>query len=561
MGDRRTRRVHIRRVLGLGRGARHKVLPAVVLLVAFAPALVSVAFAALLKDIESDQLITYGEYTFIIGSALALFAALIAPEALCPDRRSGMLALYLAGPLDRNRYLLAKGSAVYLVMLAMSLGPLLFMYLAFVVAGFGPSASETPKLLLQILASGLATGIAYAALSLATASFTTRRAVAAVAVMLLLLVPDIAVRAAIESGAPDALSLLGMPAVVYELSYRIFGEAKPGDTPITRVSTELVLAGFFMWTGLSAAVCWLRYRRIEAFDECSAPRRCRGRFEVVRFTRRRVRRQLRDRCGRNRAARAERAGKSTMLRMLCGLARPSRGTVRVLGRNPAADVEVAGSIGLVPQQETVFEPLTANRFVQLTAKLHGLPDPEAVAMSALESVGLDPADTRRLPAYSKGMRQRVKVAQALVHDPPVVILDEPLTGLDPRQRLDTIRLFQRLGAEGRCVLVSSHVLDEVERLGSSILMMSQGRLSAAGDFHELRAMMDDRPLRVRVRTDRPRELAAALLETGAAVGARLDGDEGLEIDTNDARGLARALAPPPASGRRASSRSCRSTPT
>ena len=255
----------IRRVLGLGRGARHKVLPVVVLLVAFAPALVSVAFAALLKDIESDQLITYGEYTFIIGSALALFAALIAPEALCPDRRSGMLALYLAGPLDRNRYLLAKGSAVYLVMLAMSLGSLLFMYLAFVVAGFGPSASETPKLLLQILASGLATGIAYAALSLATASFTTRRAVAAVAVILLLLVPDIAVRAAIESGAPDALSLLGMPAVVYELSYRIFGEAKPGDTPITRVSTELVLAGFFMWTGLSAAVCWLRYRRIEAF--------------------------------------------------------------------------------------------------------------------------------------------------------------------------------------------------------------------------------------------------------------------------------------------------------
>ena len=153
------------------------------------------------------------------------------------------------------------------------------------------------------------------------------------------------------------------------------------------------------------------------------------------------------------------AGKSTMLRMLCGLARPSRGTVRVLGRNPAGDVEVAGSIGLVPQQETVFEPLTANRFLQLTAKLHGLPDPEAVATAALESVGLDPqAHTRRLPAYSKGMRQRVKVAQALVHDPPVVILDEPLTGLDPRQRLDMIRLFQRLGAEGRRALVLSHVL-------------------------------------------------------------------------------------------------------
>ena len=237
------------------------------------------------------------------------------------------------------------------------------------------------------------------------------------------------------------------------------------------------------------------------------------------------------------------AGKSTMLRMLCGLARPSKGTIRVLGRDPRADVGVTRSIGLVPQQESVFEALTAHAFVRLAATLHGLPDPGAAAAAALETVGLDPADTRRLPAYSKGMRQRVKVAQGLVHDPSVVVLDEPLTGLDPRQRADMIGLFRRLGAEGRCVLVSSHVLDEVERLGSRILVMSQGRLAAAGDFRELRALMDDRPLRVRVRTDRPRELAGALLEAGTVVGARLDGDQVLELDTNDARELARALAP------------------
>ena len=237
------------------------------------------------------------------------------------------------------------------------------------------------------------------------------------------------------------------------------------------------------------------------------------------------------------------AGKSTMLRMLCGLARPSKGTIRVLGRDPRADVGVTRSIGLVPQQESVFEALTAHGFVRLAATLHGLPDPGAAAAAALETVGLDPADTRRLPAYSKGMRQRVKVAQGLVHDPSVVVLDEPLTGLDPRQRADMIALFRRLGAEGRCVLVSSHVLGEVERLGSRILVMSQGRLAAAGDFRELRALMDDRPLRVRVRTDRPRELAGALLEAGTVVGARLDGDQVLELDTNDARELARALAP------------------
>jgi ABC-2 type transport system ATP-binding protein len=237
------------------------------------------------------------------------------------------------------------------------------------------------------------------------------------------------------------------------------------------------------------------------------------------------------------------AGKSTMFRMLCGLARPSKGTVRVLGRDPRADTDVTRRIGLVPQQESVFESLTAHQFVALSAKLQGLRDPAGAAGAALETVDLDPSDSRRLPSYSKGMRQRVKVAQALVHDPEVLVLDEPLTGLDPRQRMDMVALFRRLGSEGRCVIVSSHVLDEVERLGSQVLVMAQGRLAAAGDFHELRALMDDRPMRIRVRTDRPRELAAALLQAGTAVGVRLDGAETVELDTRDARALTHALAP------------------
>ncbi|MDQ3122688.1 MAG: ABC transporter ATP-binding protein, partial [Actinomycetota bacterium] len=153
------------------------------------------------------------------------------------------------------------------------------------------------------------------------------------------------------------------------------------------------------------------------------------------------------------------AGKSTMLRMLCGLARPSQGSVRVLGRDPRTDTGVTRLIGLVPQQESVFEPLTAREFVGLAARLHGLPQPEEAAARALETVDLDPADARKLPAYSKGMRQRVKLAQAIVHDPHVLVLDEPLTGLDPRQRADMVALFRRLGSEGRCVIVSSHVLD------------------------------------------------------------------------------------------------------
>jgi ABC-2 type transport system ATP-binding protein len=197
----------------------------------------------------------------------------------------------------------------------------------------------------------------------------------------------------------------------------------------------------------------------------------------------------------------------------------------------------------MPQQEGVFEPLTAREFVTLSARLHGLADPSGAAVAALEMVELDPSDSRRLPSYSKGMRQRVKVAQAIVHDPAVLVLDEPLTGLDPRQRMDMVALFRRLGGEGRWVIGASHGLGEVERLGSQVLLMSQGRLAAAGDFHELRALMDDRPMRIRVRTDRPRELGGALLEAGTAVGVRLEEDEVLELDTRDARALAHVLAP------------------
>jgi ABC-2 type transport system ATP-binding protein len=227
------------------------------------------------------------------------------------------------------------------------------------------------------------------------------------------------------------------------------------------------------------------------------------------------------------------AGKSTMLRMLAGLTPPSQGSVRVLGADPHRDIELARRLGLVPQQEAVFEMLTAVEFVRLAAVLQQLDQPDEAARRALAVVELDPQDTRRLSTYSKGMRQRVKVAQAIVHDPEVVILDEPLTGLDPRQRLHLIELFQQLGASGRCVIVSSHVLDEVERFGSRVLVMAQGRLAAVGDFRAIRDLMDDRPHRVRVRTDRPRSMATGLLDGEAVVAVRLVDDHTLVVDTDD----------------------------
>jgi ABC-2 type transport system permease protein len=256
----------LRRVLGLGRGARHKVLPAITLVIAYLPAFVSVAVASIVDGLQPDDLISYGDYMFFIGSALALFAALVAPEALCPDRRTGMLGLYLAGPLDRNRYLLAKALGVVAAMLLITVGPLLFMLAAFVLAGFGPSVGETPKLLLQILAAGIATALLYASLAMAVSSFTTRRAAAAVGVVLVLSVPVSVVRGAIDStGAPNELDLFSFPFVAADLAYRIFGEQPDDSAPVEALSTWVVVGGLGAAIAAGALLCWFRYRRIEGF--------------------------------------------------------------------------------------------------------------------------------------------------------------------------------------------------------------------------------------------------------------------------------------------------------
>lgn len=237
------------------------------------------------------------------------------------------------------------------------------------------------------------------------------------------------------------------------------------------------------------------------------------------------------------------AGKSTLLRMMCGLARPSNGSVTVLGKNPRADVAVLGRIGMAPQQESLLDYLSGREFVELAAQLHQVGNPVEAARQAIHTVELDPDDPRKLSTYSKGMRQRIKLAQAIVHDPLVIALDEPLTGLDPRQRREMIQLFHRLGSEGKCVIVSSHVLDEVERFGSRVLVIAQGRLAAEGDFRDIRNLMDDRPLRISIRTDQPRALAIALLDRGVISGCRLESDNLVVVDTSDPVAFRRAVAP------------------
>lgn len=231
------------------------------------------------------------------------------------------------------------------------------------------------------------------------------------------------------------------------------------------------------------------------------------------------------------------AGKSTALRIMCGLTRPSQGECMVLDAIPGEDVSLYRRLGLVPQQESVFRRLTGLEFVRLAAVLHGVAGADAVARRALGLVELDADDRRPMRAYSKGMRQRAKIAHAIVHSPDVVVLDEPLNGLDPRQRTHMVGLFRRLGEQGRCVVVSSHVLDEVERFGSKVLVLAQGRLVAEGDFHAIRDLLEDRPHQLRLRASDPRKLAAELLAAGTVSGARVEGTDTLVVESPDVRSL------------------------
>lgn len=235
------------------------------------------------------------------------------------------------------------------------------------------------------------------------------------------------------------------------------------------------------------------------------------------------------------------AGKSTLMRAVTGLVGVNAGRVTVDGRDPRQDRDVHRRIALVPEDEAVPGALTARELVRYVADLHQVRDADA-AERALGTVDLLDAADRRLAGFSKGMRQRAKVAAALVTDPPVLVLDEPLNGADPVQRASLIELFRRLGAEGRTVIVSSHVLSEVERLADRVLVLIHGRLAAAGNHRAIRDAMDDRPRHVLVRVDDPRRLAAVLLEVETVVGVSLT-EAGLVVTTERAGDLAVTLAP------------------
>jgi ABC-2 type transport system ATP-binding protein len=225
------------------------------------------------------------------------------------------------------------------------------------------------------------------------------------------------------------------------------------------------------------------------------------------------------------------AGKSTIIHMLGGFLAPSAGgvTIATAGEKPVPiwrNEAAYRQIGLVPEREGMYDFLTGREFAVANAELHGLADPGAAAERALATVDMQYAGDRRIATYSKGMRQRVKMASALVHEPSVLLLDEPFNGMDPRQRMHLMDLLRTMGADGRTVLFSSHILEEVEQLAAHIEVIVAGRHAASGDFRKIRRLMTDRPHRYLVRSSDDRALAAALIADTSTAGIEVDRAEG-----------------------------------
>ncbi len=235
------------------------------------------------------------------------------------------------------------------------------------------------------------------------------------------------------------------------------------------------------------------------------------------------------------------AGKSTILHLIAGFLEPSRGELTVGGAPSWRNPDIYRTLGLIPERDSVYAFLTGAEFVQASARLHRLSDTGVATRRAIEMVDMGDARDRRISTYSKGMRQRIKVAAALVHDPGILLLDEPFNGMDPRQRLHMMDLLDKLGAEGRTILFSSHILEEVERLSGTIQVVIAGRLAASGDFRAIRRLMTSRPHVFLVRSSDDRLLAATLIGSPAVTAVELT-PKGLQVRASDYGAFSRQIA-------------------
>jgi ABC-2 type transport system ATP-binding protein len=223
------------------------------------------------------------------------------------------------------------------------------------------------------------------------------------------------------------------------------------------------------------------------------------------------------------------AGKTTLLRMMTGLAGVSSGTITVLGQPVRDNPPLYRTLGVMSEHETVYGFMTGRQFVTMMGKIRGIDHLDNAVDRAIELVDLADAQHRRMDTYSRGMRQRMRLAGTLVHDPQILILDEPLNGADPRQRVHFKHLLHELAGAGRTIVLSSHILEEVEELADTVLLIVNGKLAASGGFRAIRAALNQRPYHVRVICDSPRELAAQVVKLASVDAVNVDPDGALVV--------------------------------
>ncbi len=236
------------------------------------------------------------------------------------------------------------------------------------------------------------------------------------------------------------------------------------------------------------------------------------------------------------------AGKTTLLHMMAGLAKLSKGDMRVLGEPVRGNTQLYRRIGVMSEHESVYGFFTGRELVEFSARMQGMKNVQSHVDWAIGVVNLVDAQHRPLSTYSRGMRQRMRLAAAIVHDPEVLILDEPLNGTDPRQRIEFQDLMRKQKDEGRTILISSHILEEVETLADSILLIVSGKLAAAGNFRAIREKLDERPFQVRVMAEEPRAIAAALMRLPAIDSVSVDPDGSLIVLSKNVAVLQRSIA-------------------
>ena len=464
---------------------------------------------------EKANLPSHSDFYGIASILLFVFAALVGPELLCRDRRDRVLTLYLVRPITGTDYVAARWAAFMAVMTAAAWLPQVILFIGLSMGNADPAAYlqqhwlDIPRFLL----AGAALAAYATTLAMLTASFTTRRAYASVFLVGLFVIStpftdrprlrhrrngrpvDLDVQPHQHPGPRERRDLRrrqprderrprarARPRHPRRLVLRLDARARcaalvalPEDVGMSAQPTPVIrVNGVSRWFGSVVAVSDVSFDIAPGITGLLGPNG---------------------------------AGKTTLLRMMTGLAATSTGTVTMFGEPVRDNPPLYRRIGVMSEHETVYGFMTGREFVRMMGRLREVPDLEAAVDRAIALVDLADAQHRPMDGYSRGMRQRMRLAATLVHDPEILILDEPLNGADPRQRVHFTHLLQRLAAEGRTIVLSSHILEEVEQVADTVLLIVNGKLAASGGFRAIRAALDQRPYHVRVHCNAPRQLA------------------------------------------------------